>query len=91
MTTVLTRISEIKNKEGFDVWNIRRNSRLVRVTRSGVLRAWPHRNRTKDTHSVQEFRDKFSAVNPGYTCDVLDGNGNVAHGNTKLKQVLATY
>jgi hypothetical protein len=27
MTTVLTRISEIKQKEGFDVWNIKRNGK----------------------------------------------------------------
>jgi hypothetical protein len=91
MTTVLTRISEIKEKEGFDVWNIRRGTRLVRVTSNGVLTAWPHRNKTRDTHTVKDFRDKFAAANPGCTCDVLDGSGNVAHGNTLLRQVRATY
>jgi hypothetical protein len=73
MTTVLTRISEIKQKEGFDVWNIKRNGKVVRVTNSGVLRAWPHRNKTRDTHTVKDFRAKFAAANPGCSCDVLDG------------------
>jgi len=91
MTTVLTRISEIKNKEGFDIWNIKRHGRIVRVTNSGVLRAWPHRNKTKDTHTVNDFRGKFSSVNPGCTCDVMNGQGNVAHGNTLLGKVRATY
>jgi hypothetical protein len=57
MTTVLTRISEIKQKEGFDVWNIKRNGKVVRVTNSGVLRAWPHRNKTRDTHTVKDSRE----------------------------------
>jgi len=91
MTTVLTRISEIKQKESFDVWNVRRNGKLVNVAKSSVLNAWPHRNKTRDTHTVKDFRKKFAEANPGCSCDVLDGNGNVAHGNSLLRQVRATY
>jgi hypothetical protein len=91
MTTVLTRITEIKEKEGFDVWNIRRHGKLVPVTRNGVLGEWPHRNKTKETRTVKDFRGKFAVAYPGCTCDVLEGNGAVAHGNKTLKQVRATY
>ena len=52
---------------------------------------WKHRNKTRDTHSVSDFRDKFKEAYPGYSCDVMDGKGGKAHGNTLLKQVRATY
>ena len=91
MTTVLTRLREINNKEGFDVWDVRRHGKIVRVTNNGVLGPWPHRNRTRDTHTVKDFRDKFAAAYPGYTCNVREGSGTLAHGNKSLKQVRATY
>jgi hypothetical protein len=91
MTTVLTRLHEIKSREGFDIWNIRQHGRIVKVTKNGILVAWPHRNRTRDSHTVKDFREKFFVANPGCTCDVLEGNGAVAHGNKLLKQVRATY
>jgi hypothetical protein len=91
MTTVLTRLREINNKEGFDVWNIRLRGKIVRVTKNSVLGAWPHRNRTKDTHTVKDFREKFASAYPGYTCSVLEGSGAIARGNKSLKQVRATY
>jgi len=91
MTTVLTRITEIKKKEGFDIWHIRSAGKIVKVTKSGVLGVWPYRNRTRDTHTVKEFREKFAAAYPGCTCAVLRGDGTVVHGNTLLQQVRATY
>ncbi len=90
MTTVQTRVREISNKEGFDII-VTRNGKPVKVTRNGVLGPWPHRNKSKDTRTVTEFREKFSDAYPGHSCDVLDGNGAKAHGNMLLKQVRATY
>jgi hypothetical protein len=34
---------------------------------------------------------KFAETYPGCSCDVLNANGNAAHGNTKLSAVRATY
>jgi hypothetical protein len=91
MTTVKTRVREISNKEEFDLL-VTRNGKPIRPTRNGVLKsAWPHRNQTRDTHSVTDFREKFKKAYPGYSCDVLEGDGSKTHGNTKLKQVRATY
>jgi hypothetical protein len=65
---------------------------VVAVTRRLVLKkGWPHRNKTKETHSVTDFRDKFKKAYPGYSCDVLEWDGSKAHGNTKLKQVRKNY
>jgi hypothetical protein len=58
MTTVQTRVREISNEERFDII-VTRNSKPVRTTRNGVLGPWGHRNKTRDTHSVSDFRDKF--------------------------------
>ena len=91
MTTVQTRVREISNKEQFDL-TVTRNGKPIKLTRNGVLKtAWPHRNMTKETHSVTDFQEKFEKVYPGFSCDVQEGNGSKAHGNTKLKQVRATY
>lgn len=87
MTTVQKRVREISNKEGFDLIATR-NGKPINPTKNGVLkRAWPRRNKTPDTHSVTDFRQKFEKVYPGYSCDVLNKGGGKAHGNTKLRQV----
>jgi hypothetical protein len=91
MTTVQTRVREISNKEGFDIIIVTRNGKPVKTTRNGVLGPWVHRNKTRDTHSVSDFRVKFEQAYPGYSCDVMDGTGRKAHGNMFLKQVRATY
>ena len=91
MTTVQTRVREISNKEKFDL-TATRNGKPIKLTRNGVLnKAWPHRNKTKETHTVTDFQEKFKKVYPGYSCDVLEGDGSKAHGNTKLRQVRGTY
>ena len=90
MTTVQTRIREIANKEGFEVTPTR-NGKPVKLTTNGILGPWPNRNKTRGTHSAKDFRDKFEEAYPGYSCDILEGSGTKAHGNTKLKQVRDTY
>ena len=92
MTTVQTRVREISNKEGFDITATGKTGRNLILTKNGVLKKpWPRRNKTRGTHTVQDFRDKFSGVHPGYSCHVLKGDGSKAHGNMLLKQVRATY
>jgi hypothetical protein len=90
MTTVQTRVHEIWNKEGFMV-AVTRNGKPVNIHRNGTIGPWPHRNKTRETHSVSEFKEKFEATYRGYSCDVLYANGTAVHGNTRLIAVRATY
>ena len=90
MTTLQTRIHEIWNREGFMI-DVLRGNRLLDVHRNGVIGPWPHRNKTRETHSVTEFQGKFSDTYPGYSCRVLKANGIAAHGNTRLSVVRASY
>jgi hypothetical protein len=90
MTTVSTRIREIANREHFDIV-VTRNGRDIDVRRNGVLGPWPHRNKTGDTRSVAEFRQKFEKAYPGYSCDVLEGTGKAATGQKFLSAIRATY
>ena len=90
MTTVQTRVHEIWNKEGFMI-SVKRDDQPVNIYRNGVIGPWPHRNKTRATHSVTEFQAKFEATYPGYSCDVLNANGAAAHGNTRLSAIRATY
>jgi len=42
--------------------------------------------------TVADWRDtRFKAVYPGFDCDVLDDNGSIVHGATKLSSVRETY
>lgn len=90
MVMLQTRVREISNKEGFDL-TVFRGRQAVNLRRNGVIGAWPHRNKTRDTYTVSDFRAKFAETYPGYVCDVLEGGGMVAHGNRSLGQVRATY
>lgn len=90
MTTVQTRSREISNKEGFEISVVRRG-RPVKPTKNGILGPWPHRNMTRSKYTVQYFREKFEAAYPGYSCEVLSGNGKAAHGNHTLGNIRDTY
>lgn len=49
-------------------------------------------NAAKNDYTVKEWKDKrFSATFTGYKVDVLNADGSVADGRTKLSNVRDTY
>ena len=50
-----------------------------------------HKKSTKDYGNVAFFKKKLKDMFPGYDFRVLDGLGNVAHGNTLLGTLRETY
>jgi hypothetical protein len=50
------------------------------------------KNASKNDMTVKEWKDgHFKKIYPGYDCDVLLGNGEPAHGSTKLGTVRDSY
>lgn len=41
--------------------------------------------------TVADWKNRFNRIYPGYTVEVLEADGGIAHGNTKLESVRATY
>lgn len=92
MTTVQTRVRQIANKEQFDITAKRRSSgQPLGLRRNGEMGPWTFHRKTRDSHSVSEFKEKFEAAYPSLTCDVLKGDGTIAPGQMKLKALRATY
>lgn len=46
---------------------------------------------TRNSHSVNQWKNKFKEQYPGYEVDVLNGQGNKARGNMKLSNVRDSY
>ena len=90
MTTVQTRAREISNKEGFEI-SVKRRGKYVKPTQNGVLGPWPHRNKTRGNYTAKDFREKFEAAYPGYSCDILSADGTAAHGNAALENIRSAY
>ena len=81
MTTVATRAREIADLEGFDIVVMTMAGRIVPGTDNGVLGSYPYGNALKASKTVNDWKiDRFENVYPGYTCDVLDGDGDVVLG-----------
>jgi hypothetical protein len=93
MVMVLKRIDEIYQREGFMIEpRTRKGKALTNLKRNGVLKAYPFRKKLKDSSTVNDWiTERFEASNPGYSCKVLDSNGNIVPGQTLLKTVRATY
>lgn len=92
MTTVATRTRDISDKEGFDIQVRDNTGKLVDVKQNGVLDAWGYSNKLKHTKTVADWRrDRFEYSYPGYTCDVLLGDGKVATGQMSLRTVRESY
>jgi hypothetical protein len=91
MVKVKTVEKRIWDTEEFDVI-IKRNGRDVRADFSGIPQYPAYERKAKNDMTVAEWRDKrFSPAYPGFDVDVLDGNGNVCPGNTKLGSVRDSY
>ena len=78
-------------REHFEIVVTRNNGRPVDLRRNGVLGPWTHRNQTRDSHTVAEFRQKFEESYPGYSCIVTEGTGKTATGQKSLGAVRTTY
>jgi hypothetical protein len=92
MTMLLTRIKEIAIREGFEIWEVRRHGKLVRVTENGVLSPYPFSRKMAASKTVNEWLvERFAPSYPGYSCVILKGNGSRAVGQTKLGTVRNTY
>ncbi len=92
MTTVATRTREISDKEGFDII-VTRKGRPVKPAKNGVLEgSYPFERKLSGTRTVNEWKkERFAKTYPGYSCDVLKGDGKSAVGQTNLQTVRATY
>ena len=90
MTTLATRIRELSDLEGFDI-QVLDNAGNPADPKINGLPAYPHERKAKGTTTVNEWKARFHNTYSGYTCDVLNSDGSVAHGNTKLESVRATY
>lgn len=92
MTMVLSRIEEIWHREKFKVWNIRRHGKLVRVTANGVMSEYDWGKMLKGGKTVNEWiNERFKVTYPGFSCDILKGDGTVARPQTLLSTVRNTY
>lgn len=90
MTTFATRIRDLSNLEGFDVqvFDSAGNSADLKIN---GLPAYPHERKAKGSTTVANWKNRFNNTYSGYTVEVLDADGAIAHGNTKLESVRATY
>ena len=49
------------------------------------------KNHSRNDMTVAKWKEKFKQPYPGYDVDVLDGNGDVVQGRTKLSTLRDTY
>ena len=87
MTKLATRKAEIEALEGFAIQIFDNSGQLADLSTPG-LPAYPYQNRAAGTMTVVDWRKKrFEPSYPGYTCEVLNKDGTVAHGNLQLSKV----
>jgi len=81
----------IWDTEGFDV-TIKQNGKDKRGDATGIPQYGPYERMAKNDMTVKEWKAaRFSPAYPGFTVDVLDGDGQVAAGNAKLGTIRDTY
>jgi hypothetical protein len=77
--------------EGFAVHILHLGGRDVRGDRTG-LPQYPYKNPAADDMSVEHWKTiRFRWVYPGFEVEVLDGDGRIVHGNTKLETLRSSY
>jgi hypothetical protein len=90
MTAFATRIRNLSNLEGFDVQVFDLAGNAADLTVNGQP-AYPHERKAKGSTTVANWKNRFDTTYPNYTVEVLAADGTIAHGNTKLESVRATY
>ncbi len=84
-----TVIRQIRKREGFNV-KIKRDGRGVHP--NTTLPGYPFERALRGVKSVAQWKeDRFFKCYPGYDLDVLNAQGKVAQGKTKLSTVRDTY
>lgn len=92
MTTVATRVRAISDLEGFDIQVKTLAGASVPPTNNGTLGQYPFEKKLKGTKTVADWRkERFERTYPGYSCDVLNGDGTTAAPQTALRTVRETY
>ena len=87
LKNVEKRIFEI---EGFEVVVKNTEGKDVHGNKEG-FNQWDGRKQTKNSMTVNGFKDKIEKKYQGYKVDVLDADGNVQSGNKLLGNVRDTY
>ncbi|MCK6437594.1 hypothetical protein [Rivihabitans pingtungensis] len=90
MTTLATRIRALSDLEGFDIQVFDHKGDAADLKTNG-LPPYPHERKAKGSTTVAEWKGRFNKTYPNYSCEILEADGSVAHGNTKLESVRATY
>lgn len=82
----------LSDLEGFDIQVFIHNSETPADPKKNGLAAYPFEKKAKGSTTVADWKaNRFQKTYPGYWCEVLDADGNIAHGNTKLESVRETY
>lgn len=77
--------------EGFDVI-IKHGGKNKRSDATGLPHYTKYEKMAKNDMTVSEWKkNRFSPTFPGYTVDVLDGDGKVVSGHSKLGNVRDSY
>lgn len=90
MTTLATRIRALSDLEGFDI-QVFDNEGSPADPKTNGLPAYPYEKKARSSITVSDWKARFRKAYPGYTCEVLNADGSIAHGNTKLESVRQTY
>ena len=93
MTRVSTVANRISTFEGFRIV-VTQSGEPVDENLQGALNNidYNHNHRARNTWNVARWKERrFEAAYPNYSCNVLDGEGNVVHGNTNLGNLRASY
>jgi hypothetical protein len=91
MTTVLTRTRRIAEREGFDII-VRQHGNPVDPATNGILGGYDFVRKMKGTATIADWKaQRFQPTYPGFTCDVLRGDGTVATGQLSLDALRASY
>ena len=76
MVMLITRMHEIADREGFEIEVTRKGKVLKNLRRNGVLNAYPSKRKLGGAKTVDHWkRERFESINPGYSCNVLKGDG----------------
>ncbi|MEQ8436529.1 MAG: hypothetical protein RIB65_03495 [Ilumatobacter fluminis] len=92
MATIANVEKRIYEIEGFEV-RVRHShgGRDVRSDKSNV-KQYPYKRALKHSKNVKAWREgRFASTYPGYSVEVLDADGQVAHGGTLLGTVRDGY
>jgi hypothetical protein len=92
MTMLMTRIEEIFTREGFMIEVTKGGKPLANLKKEGILGPYEFRRKLGANKTVQEWKtDRFEKSYPGYSCNVLKGDGATVPGQTLLSSVRKSY